>query len=100
MRKAHEENINNLFDFHAEDNIDNVSTNEKPSITKRFKKYARTKGKDSISTPILKSDGVEITDPKLKEGVLNAQYTRPRFLESPLILRLASGPRLNFLFLG
>lgn len=36
MSKAHEENISNLFDFQAEDNIDSVSNNEKPAITKRF----------------------------------------------------------------
>ena len=77
MRKAHEKNINNLFDFQAEDNIGNVSNNEKPAITKRFWQDARAKRKDSISIPILKSNGVEITDPKLKEEVVIKMHSTP-----------------------
>ena len=77
MRKAHEKNINNLFDFQAEDNIGNVSNNEKPAITKRFWQDVRAKRKDSISIPILKSNGVEITDPKLKGEVVIKMHRTP-----------------------
>ena len=77
MRKAHNKNINNLFDFQAEDNIGNVSNNEKPAITKRFWQDVRAKRKDSISIPILKSNGVEITDPKLKEEVVIKMHSTP-----------------------
>ena len=77
MRKAHKKNINNLSDFQAEDNIGNVSNNEKPAITKRFWQDVRAKRKDSISIPILKSNGVEITDPKLKEEVVIKMHRTP-----------------------
>ena len=63
MRKAHNKNINNLFDFQAEDNIGNVSNNEKPNVLPETLGDGRAKRKDSISIPILKSNGVEITDP-------------------------------------
>lgn len=51
MRKAHEENISNLFDFQAEDNIDNVSNIEKPAIIKRFWQYVRAKARTRLAQP-------------------------------------------------
>ena len=72
MRKAHQEYINNLFDFQSEDNINNVSNNDKPSTTKRRWQYVKAKRKDSIGIPILKSNGVYITDPIEGRG---AKYT-------------------------
>ena len=55
MRKAHQEYINNLFDFQTEDNIDNASNNVKAAIIKRLWQYVKAKRKDSIGIPILKS---------------------------------------------
>ena len=55
MRKAHNKNINNLFDFQAEDNIGNVSNNEKLNVLPATLGDGRAKRKDSISIPILKS---------------------------------------------
>ena len=55
MRKAHQEYINNLFDFQTEDNIDNASNNVKAAIFKRLWQYVKAKRKDSIGIPILKS---------------------------------------------
>lgn len=77
MRKAHNKNINNLFDFQAEDNIGNVSNNEKLNVLPATLGDGRAKRKDSISIPILKSNGVEITDPKLKEEVVIKMHRTP-----------------------
>ena len=76
MRKAHNKNINNLFDFQAEDNIGNVSNNEKPNVLPETLGDGRAKRKDSISIPIL-SNGVEIRDAKLKEEVVIKMHRTP-----------------------
>ena len=86
MRKAHQEYINNLFDFQTEDNIDNASNNVKAAcIIKRLWQYVKAKHKDSIGIPILKSNGVDIADPKLKAQVLNTQYNRVFTNENPIL---------------
>ena len=87
MRKAYQEYVNkfNLFDFQAENNIDNVPNSKKPTITKRLWQYIKAKRKDSIGIPILKTNGVEITDPKLRAGVLNTRYTMVFTNENPIL---------------
>ena len=56
-----------------------------PCIIKRLWQYVKAKHKDSIGIPILKSNGVDIADPKLKAQVLNKQYNRVFTNENPIL---------------